>query len=192
MHVGRVVVRPIEEIIRLQLRPDALDGTCWVAARLWYQGSRQASPACHEQTRGEPAIMQAQRCRSSRALVRAVMRPAALVLAYLLVLQVLLVGLTQGLQAAPSENPGFLGIFCSTNVPAGPDRPAVPGPAGHADCCVLGCQMFGPSVAPPPAAATFAPLRSGYVSAPAPSVATPSFLSVQPSPRSTRGPPRTV
>lgn len=92
--------------------------------------------------------MQAQRCRPSRAPLRAAMRPVALAFAYLLVLQVLLVGLTQGLQAAPSDNPGFIGILCSSNAPAGPDQPSIPGSADHADCCVLGCPMLGPSVDP--------------------------------------------
>jgi hypothetical protein len=78
----------------------------------------------------------------------------ALGAAYLLLVQALLTGLSIGVAAAQmsTQAPGF--VICSSNgahaVPHGsgqqPDSSHLP------NCCVLGCIMLGPGVAPPPAA----------------------------------------
>lgn len=75
----------------------------------------------------------------------------ALVAAYVLVMQLLAVGLAAGAQVAV-QGPETSGIICSSsqgqNVP-GTDG----GGSSHHDglgCYVLGCPMFGPVAAPPP------------------------------------------
>ncbi|MFG1426826.1 DUF2946 family protein [Roseixanthobacter glucoisosaccharinicivorans] len=89
---------------------------------------------------------------------------AAIAAAYLLVLQMLAVGLAAGAQAAQAaaQGPDAFGVICSSS-PTENGSPTEGGaPAHHdgLDCCVLGCPMFGPAAAPPPAAEGFvAPVR---------------------------------
>ncbi|MFG1462523.1 hypothetical protein V5F77_06445 [Xanthobacter sp. DSM 24535] len=81
----------------------------------------------------------------------------AVAAAYLLVLQVLLIGMSIGAHAGPLSLVDGAGALClsssSGGPPAGDDAPA------HAlpDCCVLGCTMFGPAAAPPPPTALLVP-----------------------------------
>ncbi|OYX74916.1 MAG: hypothetical protein B7Y95_04830 [Rhizobiales bacterium 32-66-11] len=89
---------------------------------------------------------------------------AAIAAAYMLVLQMLAVGLAAGAQAAQvaAQGPDAFAILCS-GAPAEDGSQTGDGPPSHhegMDCCVMGCPMFGPAAAPPPAAAGFvAPIR---------------------------------
>lgn len=81
----------------------------------------------------------------------------AIAAAYLLVLQILAVGLAAGAQAA-MQGADASGIICTTSQASKSQAPGAPGPdggrpAGHdgPDCCVMGCPMFTPAAAPPPA-----------------------------------------
>lgn len=116
-------------------------------------------------------------------------RSTAVVLAaYLLVLQATLAGLTIGATAAPSDV--FGQVICATQ---GANTPDAPGQAPHkASCCMIGCAMFGPGVAPPPDAVrlTDADLVERSVGAPP---STPTLRrAVDRTPRNSRAPPRNV
>jgi hypothetical protein len=87
----------------------------------------------------------------------------ALGAAYLVVIQALLAGLSIGVSAAPNgvEPAGF--VICSQRdmQPPAADGPGREPARQHgANCCVLGCDMFGPSVAPPPAIAASLALQT--------------------------------
>jgi len=134
--------------------------------------------------------MHASRHSRSRADFRPVLVPGALLLAYVLVLQVLFAGLTQGLQASPSPLSALTSVICS---PGGSTAPDAPEPADHAACCVIGCTMGGWGAAPPPSAPALASIERRH--------AAPTALAqrdlvprarVHPSPRSTRGPPTAI
>jgi len=71
--------------------------------------------------------------------------------AFLLVLQALLAGLSSGAQAAPVQRDYFGGIICAFEGTSHSPDDGAPGAPSHVpNCCILGCSMFGPSVAPPP------------------------------------------
>ncbi len=78
----------------------------------------------------------------------------AVAAAYLLVLQMLVVGL-----ATPAFALESAGILCQSAATADSDGSQSPSGTASADCCVLGCPMFGPSVAPPPHLAVVLPGR---------------------------------
>jgi hypothetical protein len=89
---------------------------------------------------------------------------AAIAAAYLLVLQMLAVGLAAGVQAAPAagQGPDAFAILCSSAPAEDASQTGDGAPSHHdgLDCCVMGCPMFGPTAAPPPAAQGFvAPVR---------------------------------
>jgi hypothetical protein len=77
--------------------------------------------------------------------------------AYLLVVQVLVTGVSMGISAAPMSldvsGLTICGDSVSDHSPDGsgqkPDKTHLP------SCCTLGCSMFGPSIAPPPALVSF-------------------------------------
>lgn len=69
----------------------------------------------------------------------------ALAAAYLLVLQMLMVGL-----ATPALTLESTGILCQGAANSDAEGPLAPAGGAAADCCILGCPMFGPTVAPPP------------------------------------------
>jgi hypothetical protein len=73
--------------------------------------------------------------------------------AYLVVVQMLVTGIALGAQAAPNPQAGLSTVICSFHeTAAAPDGTGQPSDHAHLPaCCVLGCSMFGPSVAPPPA-----------------------------------------
>lgn len=79
----------------------------------------------------------------------------ALAAAYLLVLQMLMVGL-----ATPALTLESAGILCQAAAASGSGDPQSPAQDTSADCCILGCSMFGPPVAPPPPFAALLPSRS--------------------------------
>ncbi|OYZ93309.1 MAG: hypothetical protein B7Y01_01370 [Xanthobacter sp. 17-67-6] len=88
----------------------------------------------------------------------------AIAAAYLLVLQMLAVGLAAGVQAAPAaaQGPDAFAILCSSAPAEDGSQTGDGAPSHHdgMDCCVLGCPMFGPAAAPPPAVQGFvAPVR---------------------------------
>lgn len=73
---------------------------------------------------------------------------------FVLMLQLTAVGLATGAQAA-SQHPGAFDVICAS-APA--DAPSQDGDTSHGaglNCCVMGCAMFGPALAPPPAAEVF-------------------------------------
>lgn len=95
---------------------------------------------------------------------------AAIAAAYLLVLQMLAVGLGAGAQAgqlaatqvAAAQGADAFGVICSSAPAEDGSQTGGGAPSHHdgQDCCVLGCPMFGPAAAPPPAAEGFAaPVR---------------------------------
>lgn len=112
--------------------------------------------------------------------------PLALAAAYLLVLQMVVVGFTLGAQAAPAAT-DLHDILCTTSGDhgGGPDE-SLP---GHLDCCTQGCPMLGSlGIAAPPAVAVS---TVSFVIAPEPAPspdrdARPSHRQDQ---RSARGPP---
>jgi hypothetical protein len=77
----------------------------------------------------------------------------ALGAAYLVLVQMLVTGIALGAEATPSRQAGLPTVICSfrgsSAVPDGTGHPS--GPAHLPECCTLGCSMFGPTVAPPPA-----------------------------------------
>lgn len=76
----------------------------------------------------------------------------AILAAYLLVLQAALTGLAVGAQASDAPFGGLGQILCSGDpVPADGAPDTAPRHAAP-DCCVLGCQMLGVGMAPPPVA----------------------------------------
>jgi hypothetical protein len=79
----------------------------------------------------------------------------ALGAAYLVVVQMLVTGIALGAQAAPSRQADLFTVICSFHgTTAAPDGPGQSSDHAHLPaCCVLGCSMFGPTVAPPPAIA---------------------------------------
>jgi hypothetical protein len=80
----------------------------------------------------------------------------ALGVAYLVVVQMLVTGIALGAQAAPNPQAGLSTVICSFHETAttGPDGTGQPSDHAHLPaCCVLGCSMFGPTVAPPPSIA---------------------------------------
>jgi len=85
----------------------------------------------------------------------------ALGAAYFLVVQILVTGIALGADAAPSRQAGLPTVICSFHGPStAPDGTGQPsGPAHLPDCCTLGCSMFGPAVAPPPAIASVSVAR---------------------------------
>ncbi|MFG1412175.1 DUF2946 family protein [Xanthobacter sp. VTT E-85241] len=89
---------------------------------------------------------------------------AAIAAAYLLVLQMLAVGLAAGAQAAQvaaqvsaAQGPDAFAILCSSAPAEDASQTGDGTPSHHdgLDCCVMGCPMFGPAAAPPPAAEGF-------------------------------------
>ncbi|MFC7399148.1 DUF2946 family protein [Chelatococcus sp. GCM10030263] len=78
----------------------------------------------------------------------------ALGVAYLVVVQMLVTGIALGAQAAPSRQ--LSTVICTFHGTAtAPDGTGQPPDHAHLPaCCVLGCSMFGPTVAPPPAMAS--------------------------------------
>lgn len=77
----------------------------------------------------------------------------AVAAAYLLVLQVLVMGIAGGAHAAPLSLDHVVTVMCGPSAHGGTALPVDGGPAPHQSpsCCVLGCSMFGPGAAPPPA-----------------------------------------
>ena len=71
----------------------------------------------------------------------------ALGMAYLVAIQMLLMGVVVGMQAAAMPA-GPAGILCR---PSGEERPAPAPERGHVPvCCLLGCSLSGQGMAPPP------------------------------------------
>ncbi|MFG1372932.1 hypothetical protein V5F32_12225 [Xanthobacter oligotrophicus] len=78
----------------------------------------------------------------------------AVAAAYLLVLQVLVTGIAGGAHAASFGLDPIATAMCGPSAHGAmvpPDDGALP-PHQSLSCCVLGCSMFGPDAAPPPAA----------------------------------------
>lgn len=72
----------------------------------------------------------------------------AVVLAYVLALQALLLSMGGAVQAAAGHSPQ--GVLCITDPAAAPDHRA-PASAHDGLCCILSCHGFGPSGGVPPA-----------------------------------------
>lgn len=106
--------------------------------------------------------------------------------AYLLVAQALFAGLATGASAAPRD--AFGQVLCTTTDADGRDAPSQ---SPHlADCCALGCAMFGPGVAPPPDAAALSGAQDpAHVSAELPRESAASWVSER-RPQNSRAPPR--
>lgn len=109
----------------------------------------------------------------------------ALVAAYALALQALFLALSLGANAAQASAAEWH-VLC---LPSGdgPDTPNHDRAAHQADCCVLGGNMLGKIIAPPPAAIFFAP--QARTASPVIIVATTPTLARPHSPQTARGPP---
>lgn len=78
--------------------------------------------------------------------------PVALVAAYLLLLQSTLGAFALGIGPSASQLDAFGNVICTREGAA--ELPGGNPPPSHLPtCCVLGCGMFSPPFAPPPAAA---------------------------------------
>lgn len=62
--------------------------------------------------------------------------------------------------ATPALTLESAGILCQTAAGANSGEPQSPAGNTSADCCILGCSMFGPPLAPPPPFAVLLPSRS--------------------------------
>lgn len=69
-------------------------------------------------------------------------KAAALIAAYVLLLQMVLVGLSLGAHADPARLDSFGNVLCATGQPGSPATPA-DDPAHHTDCCFAFCQNVG-------------------------------------------------
>ncbi len=115
----------------------------------------------------------------------------ALAAAYLLVIQTLILGFAQTTHASVVQR-DFLGnVICSSELnKAGQDEPGQPSNHLHRqNCCVLGCKMFGPSVAPPPTIISFVQFRSAEANAEVNLSDKYFIICKQRTPRNTRAPP---
>lgn len=96
------------------------------------------------------------------------------VTAYVLVLQLLLVGFTGGAQAAAWGESHGGGLICSGLADSGAPSEGQTPPHDGADCCTLGCPMSGTaSAVPPEAGGGFMLRHAGLVSLPLPHAGLP-------------------
>lgn len=75
----------------------------------------------------------------------------ALAAAYLMAVQTLLVGLNLGAMAEPVKGNMSGHVLCLGSVPGQDDTSQPASETSHAaQCCALGCGMFGPTISAPP------------------------------------------